>query len=95
MQHGEILRAPSLSVGLYKLPRGGSDPQRPHAEDEVYCTLRGRAQLRIGDDDHEVAPGSLHFVARFESHAFHAIEEDLMLLVFFAPAEGTTDGGDA
>ena len=32
----EFLRVPSLSAGLYVLPAGGVDRQRPHAEDEIY-----------------------------------------------------------
>lgn len=93
-RYRELLRVPSMSLGLYKLPAGGQDPQSPHAEDEVYYTLRGRAAIRIGALDHPVAAGSLHFVAREVEHRFHSIAEDLLLLVFFAPAEGSTDAGD-
>jgi len=94
-RYRELLRAPSMSLGLYKLPAGGQDPQQPHAEDEVYYTLRGRARLRVGEAEQRVEPGSLHFVARDVEHRFHSIAEDLLLLVFFAPPEGSTDEGDA
>lgn len=40
----EFLRRPSMSLGLYVLPAGGTDPQQPHAEDEVYYILDGRAK---------------------------------------------------
>ena len=81
----QFLNASSLSVGLYRLPAGGEDPQRPHAEDEVYYVVAGRARLRAGDEDRPVAPGSFVFVGRGIEHRFHAIAEDLTLLVFFAP----------
>ena len=42
----EVLRVPSMSVGSYVLPAGSVDPQQPHAEDEVYVILQGRAILR-------------------------------------------------
>lgn len=29
----ELLRKPSLSLGVYRLPAGGVDPQSPHTED--------------------------------------------------------------
>ena len=32
----EFLKVPDLSMGLYILPAGGTDPQSPHTEDEVY-----------------------------------------------------------
>ncbi|MBP7691104.1 MAG: cupin domain-containing protein [Anaerolineales bacterium] len=85
----EFLRVPSLSVGLYRLPAGGQDPQQPHTEDEVYQVLAGRARLRVGAEDHAVAPGAILYVAAGVPHAFHTITEDLDVLVFFAPAEGT------
>ena len=88
----EFLRVPSMSLGLYTLAVGDQDPQRPHTEDEVYYCLRGRARLRVGGDDYAVAPGSLHFVPKAAEHRFHSITEDLRLLVFFAPAEGSAGG---
>jgi quercetin dioxygenase-like cupin family protein len=85
----EFLRRPSLSAGLYELAAGAEDPQKPHAEDEVYYVLRGRARFRSGEEDRPVETGSVIFVPAGEEHRFHAITEDLSLLVVFAPAEGT------
>jgi cytidylate kinase len=91
-RYRELLRAPALSLGLYRLPAGSLDEQQPHGEDEVYYTLSGRGRLRVGEADHAVEPGTLHFVAARAEHRFHSITEDLALLVFFAPAEGTARG---
>ena len=85
----QFLNAGSLSVGLYALPAGGDDPQQPHAEDEVYYVVAGRATLRVGEEDRLVASGSIVFVAAGVEHRFHAIAEDLTLLVFFAPEHTT------
>ena len=38
----EFLRVPALSMGLYALPAGSTDPQEPHQEDEVYYVVSGR-----------------------------------------------------
>lgn len=83
----EFLRVPSLSGGVYSLKAGATDPQQPHAEDEVYYVLNGRGQISVGDEDRAVQPGSVVFVAAHALHKFHSITEDLDLLVFFAPAE--------
>ena len=83
----EFLRVPSLSVGLYELAAGQDDPQGPHNEDEVYYVIKGRAQIRIGEEDRPLQPGSIIYVAAFDEHRFHSITEDLTVLVFFAPAE--------
>lgn len=84
---GEVLRSDLLSVGLYLLPAGGTDDQSPHNEDEVYYAVSGRATLRVGEEDHPVQPGTLLFVPALEVHFFHDIEEELVLVVFWAPPE--------
>jgi len=83
----EFLRVPAMSAGLYVLPARGIDPQRPHHEDEMYYVMRGKARFRVGDDDGEVAAGSVLFVAAEVEHRFYDIAEELAVLVFFAPAE--------
>lgn len=85
----EFLRSHDLSVGVYALSAGGLDPQGPHTEDEVYHVVAGRATVTVGDEERAVGPGSIVFVAADAPHRFHDIEEDLVLLVFFGPAEYT------
>jgi mannose-6-phosphate isomerase-like protein (cupin superfamily) len=82
----EFVRVPALSLGLYELPAGGTDPQKPHTEDEVYWVTSGRATVTVADEEQAVAPGSVTYVAAGVPHRFHSIAEDLTLLVFFAPA---------
>jgi mannose-6-phosphate isomerase-like protein (cupin superfamily) len=83
----EFLKVPDLSMGLYRLPAGGSDPQSPHTEDEVYYVVEGKAKIKVGSEDLPVQTGSVVYVTKNMEHKFHSIEEDLTLLVFFAPAE--------
>ena len=83
----EFLKVPDLSMGLYVLPAGGTDPQSPHTEDEVYCVVSGRAKIQVADEDRTVQAGSIVYVAKNVEHRFHSIEEELMVIVFFAPAE--------
>lgn len=83
----EFLRVPAMSAGVYVLPKGGSDPQKPHREDEMYYVVRGRARMKIGSEDADVRTGSVIFVEAEVEHRFYDIEEELEVLVFFAPAE--------
>jgi mannose-6-phosphate isomerase-like protein (cupin superfamily) len=83
----EFLRVPAMSAGIYVLAVGTTDPQRPHHEDEMYYVVRGKARFRVGDDDREISPGSVLFVAAEVEHRFYDITEELAVLVFFAPAE--------
>lgn len=83
----EFLRVPQMSAGIYVLPAGSTDPQSPHHEDELYYVVRGQARMKAGSEDQAVTQGSVIFVAAGVEHRFYDISEELMVLVFFAPAE--------
>ena len=83
----EFLRVPAMSAGLYVLAAGSTDPQRPHHEDEMYYVVRGRGRFKAGGEDREVFAGSVIYVAADVEHHFYDIEEEIVVLVFFAPAE--------
>jgi mannose-6-phosphate isomerase-like protein (cupin superfamily) len=83
----EFLKVPDLSVGLYVLSAGGTDPQSPHTEDEVYYVVSGRAKILVAEESRDVQAGSIVYVGKNVAHRFHSIEEELTVLVFFAPAE--------
>ena len=83
----EFLKVPALSAGLYTLRAGQRDPQEPHTEDEVYYVVSGKASFVGGDKEYKVHAGSILFVEANLKHRFFDIEEDLTILVFFAPAE--------
>jgi mannose-6-phosphate isomerase-like protein (cupin superfamily) len=85
----EFFRIPQMSLGVYKLEAGALDAQEPHTEDEIYYVASGRGMITVGDEDRPVQSGSIIFVAAKVNHRFHSITEDFLLLVFFAPAEGT------
>ena len=43
----------------------------------------------VAGREHAVRPGTLLFVPARAEHRFHDIEEELILIVFWAPPEGT------
>jgi mannose-6-phosphate isomerase-like protein (cupin superfamily) len=89
----EFLRVPALSTGIYVLPKEGVDQQTPHQQDEIYCVVSGTARMKITRDDQEpedrlVVGGTVIFVEAGTEHRFHSVEEELVVLVVFGPAEG-------
>ena len=88
----EFIRLPALSVGLYVLGAGAVDGQQPHGEDEVYHVVSGRGRITVGGETRAVATGAVVYVGATVPHRFHDIEEELRLLVFFAPPEGSVEG---
>ena len=83
----EHLKVPDLSCGTYSLPAGGSDPQSPHTEDELYIVTRGRATLWTPRGSAPMRPGAVAFVPAGEEHRFVDIVEDFAAVVVFGPAE--------
>lgn len=83
----EHLSVADLSVGTYSIPRGGTDGQQPHTEDEIYLVTAGRAVIEAGGERADVGPGSVIYVPAREVHRFIAIAEDFAAVVLFAPAE--------
>jgi mannose-6-phosphate isomerase-like protein (cupin superfamily) len=83
----QFLRVPAMSAGVYVLAAGATDPQKPHQQDEMYYVVRGRGRMRSGNEDQAVEEGSIIFVAANVEHRFYDIIEELVVLVFFAPAE--------
>ena len=54
----EFLRVPALSAGVYVLPAGGTDPQQPHTEDELYYVASGAASIEVDGESRPVRAGS-------------------------------------
>jgi mannose-6-phosphate isomerase-like protein (cupin superfamily) len=88
----EVVRAPSgsLSVSASRRPIGSTDDQRPHAEDEVYYVIRGRAMFESDGGAVPVVAGSLVFVPAGAEHRFADITEDMQTLIFWSPARAAT-----
>ena len=89
----EFISVPDLSGGLYVLEASATDPQSPHTEDELYVVMSGRANVTVGGDVRPIRAGSVIFVAAHVDHRFHDIEERLVLLVMFGPAEYSRQRG--
>lgn len=83
----EFLRVPAMSAGIYFLPKSANDMQLPHREDEMYYVVKGKAKMMVGAEHSSVAAGFVIFVEAEAEHRFYDVEEDLLVLVFFAPAE--------
>ncbi len=81
----EFFRAQKLSLTIAAWPAGAVDDQQPHAEDEVYYVVRGKANLRVDGESTPVEPGSVVYVPAGAVHQFVDIESDLAVVVFWSP----------
>jgi mannose-6-phosphate isomerase-like protein (cupin superfamily) len=88
-RYHQFLRIPAMSSGIYVLPAGATDKQTPHKQDEIYYLVRGKAKIIIGAEEHSVGEGSVIFVEAGREHRFFNVEQELVVLVIFAPAESS------
>ena len=72
-----------MLAGVYRLPKGGTDDQKPHDLDEVYYVVSGRATFEVAGERRPTRAGDVLFVAAEVEHRFLEIEEELVLLVIF------------
>jgi mannose-6-phosphate isomerase-like protein (cupin superfamily) len=82
-----FLKEPRMSAGLYALSPGDTDTQSPHAQDEIYQVISGRAELTVGTETATVGRGSVVYVPAGVPHRFHHVTEELRVLVVFSPPE--------
>ena len=74
----------SLKTGLYVLPKGSEDKQKPHELDEVYYIVEGVSKFFVDGETIGVRPGDVIYVKAEKEHRFVEIEQDLKILVFFS-----------
>ena len=89
VRYVEYDRRPGLSAGVYTVRAGHDDPQRPHAEDEIYVVVAGDGAIVIAGERHELRVGSMVSVPREVEHSFVDVTADLVLAVVFGPPEGS------
>ena len=70
-----------VELELYA-PRG-SDPQGPHARDEIYIVIAGNATLDIDGVEHPCTIGDALFVPARVPHHFAGISDDFATWVVF------------
>jgi mannose-6-phosphate isomerase-like protein (cupin superfamily) len=85
-----LFRHGSLEVEFYQ-PRG-TDPQAPHARDEVYVVVAGRGDFVCGGQRQPFEAGELLFAAAGVEHRFENFSDDFSTWVLFYGPQGGEAG---
>lgn len=81
----------SMSVELYAPV--GTDPQSPHAQDELYFVVSGTGDFILEDIRMSFAPGTALFVPAGTAHHFESFTPDFVTwVVFWGPQGGERQG---
>jgi quercetin dioxygenase-like cupin family protein len=99
--HGEaawktLISAPTtpssqVTLGVSRLPSGGTLPTHHHAQAEAYLILSGRGVVTVNGVAHEVAPGDSVFIPGDVSHAVHNPAGEDLQLAYVLAADGFDD----
>jgi mannose-6-phosphate isomerase-like protein (cupin superfamily) len=76
-----LFRHGTLEVEIYK--PAGTDPQTPHARDEVYVVISGSGVFACGGVRRPFGPGEVLFAAAGVEHRFEEFTPDFATWVFF------------
>lgn len=76
----------TMSLGYYAPT--GSDPQRPHRQDELYIVESGRSRFVLGEETLDLAAGDAVFVPAGVPHRFEDFSTDFGTWVIFWGPEG-------
>jgi len=82
-----LFRHGTLLLKYYAPP--GTDPQTPHAQDEVYVVARGEGVFFDGESRRRCAAGDLLFVVAGRPHRFEDFSADFgVWVMFYGPVNG-------
>src|SRR5271169_271551 len=79
-----VLEEDAFDVSLYKPDK--TDPQTPHARDELYVIASGSGQFRCAGEVEAFGTGDVLFMAAVVEHRFENFTDDFSAwVVFFGP----------
>jgi hypothetical protein len=70
-------------VGIYLLPKGGSEEMLAHDFDEFKITTRGGGRFDLSVGGFETQPGAIALIKEEEPYRPRRISDDLVILVIW------------
>jgi quercetin dioxygenase-like cupin family protein len=87
---GPAEKAPNFALRYFEIEPGGWTSLDRHAHDHGVVVLRGRGQVLLGQEEHEIAFGDVVYIPPDEVHQFkNSSEESLGFLCVIPPREAS------
>jgi len=64
---------PNFAMRRFIMQPGGGMPYHTNKVEHEQYVLRGRARLRLGDDEFELGPGSVNFIPAEVPHSYEVV----------------------
>lgn len=87
----EAMREVSFSLQVMRFEPGDEDPMHAHAEEEIYHIDAGEATLVTEDESVDVERGDVVHLDPGTDHQFTGFEDEFVVTVMYAPAEGSQE----
>ena len=71
---GEDDGAPNFAMRRFTIGSGGGMPLHTNSVEHEQYVLSGRARVRVGEDTHEVGPGSVLYIPGGVPHDYAVVE---------------------
>jgi len=78
-----FLDTPDANVGLFCMEKGQSLSEHTSRMPATIHVLRGRARIKLGEEDKEYGPGAWIYMPPKLNHALLALEDFVFLLTLF------------
>lgn len=72
-------------VRYFEVPAGATTTLERHAHDHGVVIQTGSARVTLGDEQHDVGPGDVVYVAPDELHSFQALGDEPLGFICVAP----------
>jgi quercetin dioxygenase-like cupin family protein len=79
--------APNFALRRFRMEAGGGMPTHTNTVEHEQFVLRGRAEVRLGDERHVVEAGSVLFIPAGLPHAYRVLEAPFEFLCIVPNAE--------
>ena len=84
---GPAEKAPNFALRYFEIEPGGWSSLDQHAHDHGVVILRGRGQVLLGEEEHEVTFGDVVYIPPAEVHQIKNIEDEPLGFLCVIPAK--------
>ena len=85
--------APHFAIRYFEIPPKGQSSFEQHVHDHGIVILRGRARVRLGAEEQEVAAGDAIYIPPNEPHQFQSIGDEPLGFLCVIPSKDLLDRG--
>ena len=86
--------AENFALRYFEIPVGQASAHEHHPHDHGVVITRGKAQVLLGEDWHDIAAGDVVYVGSDEQHQFKNTGDEPLCFFCIVPAWGEKQGGE-